>query len=86
MFYVYVLQCVSDEDRFYIGFTGDLEGRLASHNGGYNRSTRGVTWRIVYYEAYLHERAARKRERVLKHDGRSRRALMERIRGSLGCE
>ena len=86
MSWVYVLQCTSDEDRFYIGFTGDLEGRLSSHNGGHNRSTRGVTWRIVYCEAYMHERAARQRERILKHDGRSRRALMERIRDSLGCE
>jgi hypothetical protein len=36
-----------------------------------------------YYEAYASEEAARDRERVLKHDGRSRRALMERIKRHL---
>ena len=36
-----------------------------------------------YYEAYLTEEAARDRERILKHDGRVKRFLMDRIRKHL---
>ena len=77
MFYVYALQSATGE--FYIGYTADLRARLQSHNSDRNRATRGRTWRLVYYEAYTTATAARFRERVLKHDGRSRRALMERL-------
>jgi putative endonuclease len=77
MFSVYVLQSADGE--FYIGYSADLRARLQSHNSGSNRSTRGRAWNIVYYEAYATESAARDRERILKHDGRSRRALMDRL-------
>jgi putative endonuclease len=83
MQYVYVLQSEGDAGRFYIGQTGDLKRRLAEHNGGQNRSTRKRRWRLIYYEAYVARAAAIRRERVLKADGRSRRALMERVRSSL---
>ena len=83
MHYVYVLQSIQDDEKFYIGFSNDLRQRLAYHNAGKNPSTKGYTWHVVYYEAFLTETAARKRERVLKHDGRSRYALMERIKESL---
>ena len=83
MHYVYVLQDEADAKRFYVGFTGDLMVRLVAHNEGRNASTRGRQWRIVYYEAYVSRDAPRRRESVLKHDGRSRRALMDRIKASL---
>jgi putative endonuclease len=83
MHYVYVLQGDRDRERFYIGYTSDLRARLAQHNDGKNRSTAGQSWQLVYYEAYLARTAAAARERILKHDGRSRRALMERIRSGL---
>ena len=38
-FYVYILQSEKDPGRFYIGFTEDLEGRLARHNAGEVPST-----------------------------------------------
>jgi putative endonuclease len=81
MFYVYVLN--SDADDVYIGYSADLRARLQSHHAGRNRSTRGRCWRLVYYEAYTTETAARDRKRILKHDGTSRRALMERLRRHL---
>ena len=80
---VYVLKSDADEPRYYLGYTGDLKRRLSDHNDGQNRSTRGTRWKVVYYEAYVSRKAAMKRERILKHDGRSRRALMDRIRSSL---
>ena len=83
MYYVYVLKCVAGEPRFYLGHTGDLKRRLSEHNDAQNRSTRGKQWKVVYYEAYVSGKAAMRRERILKHDGRNRRALMDRIRSSL---
>lgn len=69
MFYVYVLQSVSD-DGLYIGFTGDLRRRLKSHEAGESFATsfRGP-WKLIYYEAYLDEEDALGRERFLKSGG-----------------
>ena len=83
MFYVYVLQAKDEASRFYIGSTRDLKQRFKAHNEGRSTWTRGHEWRLVYYEAYVTASAARKREHVLKLDGRSRRALMERIKEDL---
>ena len=77
MFYVYVIG--NERSEYYIGYSSDLRARIKAHNEGRNRSTRQHQWTLVYYEAYASEHAARERERILKHDGRSRRALMERI-------
>ena len=82
MFYVYLLQSETSDSRWYIGYTSDLRKRLESHNSGGSQSTRGCRWRLVYYEAYLSAKTARQREYRLKHDGRSRRYVMERIRNS----
>ena len=81
MFYVYVLR--SERSEFYIGYTSDLQARLKAHNDGLNRSTSGRVWHVVYYEAYQSDAAARDRERILKKDGRSRYALMERLKRHL---
>ena len=83
MYFVYILQSLSQDDRFYLGFTSNLDKRLGQHNSGQNASTRGTSWRIVFYEAYLNERAARARERSLKRSGHGRRILMDRVRASL---
>ncbi len=80
MYYVYVLQNVRDEKDFYTGYTNDLRRRFKQHNEGHTTSTRGKEWRIAYYEAYISEKVARNRERILKHDGRVKRFLMERIK------
>ena len=83
MFYVYVLQNVQRSDEFYVGWSTDLRSRFDDNQSGRNASTRGRLWRLAYYEAYTSEKAARERERVLKHDGRVRRFLMERLKRHL---
>ena len=83
MYDVYVLQNVSNHDEFYTGYSSDLKQRVRSHNEGQNASTRGRHWRLVYYEAYLTPQAARDRERILKHDGRVKRFLMDCIKKHL---
>ena len=81
MHYVYVIQ--DESGGFYLGCTSDLRQRLIDHNNGRNKSTKGRTWNIVYYEAYVTVKAARQREYRLKHGGRSKQLLFERIRNSL---
>ena len=80
MFYVYLLQNVNNREDFYLGYSSDLKRRVNEHNSGKNQSTKGKSWLVVYYEAYTTMEAARYRERVLKHDGRVRRFLMDRIK------
>ena len=83
MFYVYVLQCEDDESCFYIGSTKDLKMRLCQHNAGESVATKGHQWQLVYYEAYLKNDAARQREQQLKHHGKTKQALMKRIKDML---
>ena len=83
MFYVYCIQSLDDEERFYIGSSNDLRRRLEQHNANKNKSTKNHRWRIVYYEAYLTEKTARLREQKLKHHGNTKQALMQRIKESL---
>ena len=79
MFYVYVLRSLSNPGRTYIGYTSDLKRRFEAHNAGQNKSTRGVEWELLYYEAYQSSEQARDRERKLKHDGRVKMFLMKRL-------
>ena len=78
MFYVYVLKSPS-ADTVYIGFSSDLRQRIKDH--GTHPMHRG--WKLVYYEAYLDEKDARERERMLKHYGASLGHLKARIGNSL---
>ena len=53
-----------------------LERRFAEHS-------KNNSWKLIYYEAYLAEDDARKREQQLKHYGQSRAHLKNRIEKSL---
>ena len=80
MFYVYVLQ--NEDGEFYLGSTPDLKRRLNEHNTSEGYYTSKRKWRVVYYEAYMSLKTARKRERSLKK-GKGRALLMKRIKESL---
>ena len=59
-----------------MGWTVDLEARLARHNTGKGaRATRGRTWVILYAEKYRIRGEAMSREWHLKRDRRFRKAL-----------
>ncbi len=46
-YYVYVLQSEIDQERFYTGFTEDLNARLKSHNsGGCDHNSKYRPWSI----------------------------------------
>jgi putative endonuclease len=64
--------------RTYVGWTTDLEQRLAQHNKGTGaRSTRGRKWRLLYAERFDDRRKAMSREWHLKRDRRMRSQLRQ---------
>ncbi|MFZ2970785.1 MAG: GIY-YIG nuclease family protein [Minisyncoccia bacterium] len=83
MHYVYILKSLKDNN-LYIGFTADLRKRFKEHNSGKTRSTKSrVPFKLIYYEAYIDKKDARKRELELKNNGQQREFLMKRIDNSL---
>jgi putative endonuclease len=77
--FVYVLMAENPDGRIitYVGWTHDLERRLAEHNGksGGAKSTRGRVWQLVYAEKHRTRGGAMRREYALKQD-RKFRALL----------
>ena len=63
--------------RTYVGWTTDLERRLARHNEGVGaRSTRGRVWGLLYAERYASRGEAMSREWHLKRDRAFRKRLV----------
>ena len=75
--YVYVLGSeTSGSRRTYVGWTTDLDQRLARHNTGTGaKSTRGRVWFLLYAERYATRSEAMSREWHLKRDRLFRKAL-----------
>jgi putative endonuclease len=63
---VYVLESLLDQT-WYTGMALDARKRLAEHNSGKNRFTKGHRpWKIIYTEDHCDWTAARPREKYLK--------------------
>jgi putative endonuclease len=75
--FVYVLgNWRKDGYRTYVGWTTDLDRRLAEHNAGTGaRSTRGRVWVLLYAEQHATRSEAMSREWHLKRDRQLRRRL-----------
>ena len=76
--YVLITRNKSGRKRTYVGWTLDLDRRLAEHNGAGRRgakSTRGQAWSLIYAEKCRTRRKAMAREYALKQD-RAFRALL----------
>jgi len=76
--YILIARNKSGLARTYVGWTLDLERRLAEHNGAGKRgakSTRGQSWTLIYAEKHRTRRKAMAREYALKHDRAFRAAL-----------
>lgn len=64
----------------YVGWTNDVERRLAQHNSGKGaRSTRGRQWTLLYSEKCDSRRHAMSREWHLKRDRAFRKTLAAKI-------
>ena len=65
-YYFYILHSQSI-DRYYIGYTSNLEERLTKHNTHHKGFTGRVNdWRVVYTESYSTKSEAYARERKVK--------------------
>jgi putative endonuclease len=80
--FVYVLVSQNPDGRTvtYVGWTLDLDRRLAEHNGRATgsrgaKSTRGRVWLLIYAEKHRTRKGAMRREYALKRD-RAFRALL----------
>jgi len=80
MFYTYVLWSKSI-DKYYIGYTQDIERRIAKHNTGGSRWTKkGIPWCIVCVRLFETKREAIQEELRLKRS-KNRKALEKYIAG-----
>ena len=67
--------------RTYVGWTTDLDARIAAHNAGNGaKSTRGRYWVLLYAERYKTRSEAMSREAHLKRDRRFRKAVLPILR------
>ena len=68
--------------RTYVGWTLDLDRRLAEHNSGAGaKSTRGRTWCLIYAERLPSRIEAMRREWYLKRDRPLRQHLAQTAQG-----
>ena len=74
MFYVYVIYSKKLNKR-YIGRTDNLRSRIKRHNSGNSDFTsRGIPWKLIYYEAFIIKKDAIMEESFLK-TGKGRERL-----------
>jgi len=77
MYTVYVLKSQSTAKR-YVGQTADLVKRVAEHNSGLSKYTKGRgPWKLIYKEHYKTRSEAMVREKFLK-SGKGR-GLLDKI-------
>ncbi len=79
MFYVYLLKSIKD-NKWYTGYTQDLQKRILEHNSKRNFSTKHrIPFKLIYFEGCLREEDARAREKFLK-TGMGKRYLKNRLK------
>ena len=78
MYYVYVLKSKISR-KSYVGFTNNLNKRLAEHNNGKsNYTSKNKPWEIVHMEKFRDKTDAIKKEKYLK-SAAGRRYLKKNI-------
>lgn len=66
MFSVYILYSIT-VDRYFVGFTSNLDSQLARHNSGRNKNTKsGIPWKLVYRESFDDRTESVEREKEIK--------------------
>lgn len=71
--YVYILNSIASPNKFYIGYTQDIESRLVTHNaGGSIHTAKDKPWEMISYSAFADKITALNFEKYLKsHSGRA---------------
>ena len=74
LYYVYIIKS-NKTGKLYKGSTEDLKQRIKDHNAGQVRYTQsGKPWKLIYYEAFLYKKDARREELFLK-SGKGRKRI-----------
>ena len=83
--FVYVLGSADSKRALtYVGWTNDIDQRIAKHNSGKGaRTTRGRAWTLLHSERYATRNEAMSREWHLKRDRKFRKRLLEKAARSL---
>ncbi|MFA6184201.1 MAG: GIY-YIG nuclease family protein [Parcubacteria group bacterium] len=82
MYYVYILLSLRD-DKFYIGYTGNLKKRIQQHGNGKVESTsKRLPIKLIYYECYAIKEDARRNEKYYKTT-KGRDALRKKLKDIL---
>jgi len=73
-YYTYILFS-KKTNKYYIGYTYNINTRLEKHNLGGTTSTRsGIPWKLMYFETFDSKTEAIKREKEIKNK-KSRRYI-----------
>ncbi|MDD5026840.1 MAG: GIY-YIG nuclease family protein [Candidatus Peribacteraceae bacterium] len=84
MFIVYVLRSTL-VGHLYVGFTENLDGRVATHNRGEVISTKAHRpWKLIFHECYTNKADALRREQYLKTTA-GKRGLKMMLQETLAC-
>ena len=68
-FYVYMLKSVGRKSVTYVGYTNNLNKRVALHNTNKGaKFTRGRKWKLIYKEKYNSKKEAISREYYIKNN------------------
>ncbi|MEK7580284.1 MAG: GIY-YIG nuclease family protein [Patescibacteria group bacterium] len=82
MYYVYILKSLKDS-KLYVGYADNLKERFKKHQDGKVQSTKSRRFfKLIYYEACLAEKDARKREKFLK-TGWGRNYIKKNLKSTL---
>jgi putative endonuclease len=82
MYYVYILYSSKDQ-KLYTGFCDNLANRVKKHKNGFVKATKyRRPVKLIYYECYLNELDAKRREKFLK-SGSGRRYLNKQLNNHL---
>ena len=75
-FFVYMLKSISKKPVTYVGYTNNLQKRIALHNSGKGaKFTRGRKWMLIYKERYKSKKDAISREYYIKNNRTLRNKL-----------
>ncbi|MGB2632113.1 MAG: GIY-YIG nuclease family protein [Minisyncoccales bacterium] len=74
MYYIYILQSLKDQ-RTYVGYSHDIQNRLARHNAGQVPATQNRRpLKLIFSESFETEKEAKQRELYWK-SGAGRRKM-----------
>ena len=67
MYYVYLIKSTNYPEKFYVGYTTDLQQRLETHNsGGSIHTAKYRPWELVMFLGFAEQAKAKDFEKYLK--------------------